>query len=637
MGQHGVLRWALRAIIMAVGAAQAAAQSTEEQKLTASDAAANDSFGASVSVSGDTAIVGAWQDDCAMGANCGAAYVYRFDGTSWVEQQKLTPFEQRAGDRFGQSVSVDGDTAVVGASGYFCDGLSGSCGAAYVFRFDGTSWVEQQILLADDTSLGDLFGLAVSLSGDTVLVGAIQKDAAYVFRFDGTSWVEEQKLTGSEGSSGDNFGWAVSVSGDSAVVGARWDDCAAGDNCGSVYVYRFNGTSWDEEQKLNPLNERASDWFGRTVSVDGDTAVVGARFTGCAVDPCPAAYVYRHNGTTWVEEAKLEASILDSLDLFATSVSVSGDTVLVGAPRADCAAGNNCGAAYVFWFDGTDWTEYKKLTASDGAESDLLGFAVAVNGETAVLGADEDDCAAGEDCGAAYVFAAGRVGPCCLGAGVCEMLTSDDCAAQGGTFHGVLNALNPDLTCAEAGDTDGIADLCDNCPDTDNVDQNDCNDDGEGDACEADEADQDDDRDGACNGIDPCPDDPHKSIPGDGPYQAPGECGCGCVDPDPDTDEDPKVCSCCSRPEGCVHDDHCPNDPGKVEAGICGCGVPDEGDEDGDGILNCVDQCRGVDDAVFAPECDGAIPTVSEWGLAVLALLLLVVGKVYFGRRAQAV
>ena len=226
------------------------------------------------------------------------------------------------------------------------------------------------------------------------------------------------------------------------------------------------------------------------------------------------------------------------------------------------------------------------------------------------------------------------VGPCCLGDDGCSMLPPDDCAAQGGTFLGLNDPLNPDLTCAETRDNDGVADLCDNCPNDDNAFQGDCDNDGEGDACEADRAEQDDDFDGVCNGVDGCPNDPSKSVPGDGFHQAPGICGCGCTDPCEDCDSDEWCNSCCSRPDNCG--DQCPNDPSKMGMGICGCGVPDEGDEDGDGFLDCVDQCRGVDDAIFAPQCSVAIPAVSEWGFVILALLLLVAGKVYFASKAQA-
>ena len=204
------------------------------------------------------------------------------------------------------------------------------------------------------------------------------------------------------------------------------------------------------------------------------------------------------------------------------------------------------------------------------------------------------------------------VGPCCLGVAGCEMLSADECANQGGSYQGNNDKLNP-ITCAETGDGDGIADLCDNCPNDNNIDQADCDSDSEGDACEANEADQDRDFDGECNGTDGCPDDGGKTEP--------LQCGCGNSEDDADGDG---TADC---------NDNCPNDPNKVDPGTCGCGTADEGDEDGDGVLDCVDQCRGVDDAIFAPECDGAIPAVSEWGLLILAMLLLVAAKIYFGRQ----
>ena len=219
------------------------------------------------------------------------------------------------------------------------------------------------------------------------------------------------------------------------------------------------------------------------------------------------------------------------------------------------------------------------------------------------------------------------VGPCCLGVGGCEMLTETACAEQGGRFIGVNDALNPNNTCIDTGDADGIADLCDNCPNADNPEQRDCNNDGEGDACEADETDQDRDLDGVCNDVDGCPDDPFKSEPGDGFHQAPGFCGCGCQDPDDDVDGVADCSRCCSRADNCFDADKCPNDPYKVDPGTCGCGVADMGDEDGDGVLDCLDQCRGADDAIFAPECAVAIPAMTEWGLVILALLMLTVAK----------
>ncbi len=385
-----------------------------QQKLTASaDASAEDKFGVTVSLSGNVAVVGALWDGCASGSSkCGSAYVFRFDGTCWIEEQKLIASDAAAFDMFGTSVSVSGDTVIVGARRDNC-AVGIYCGAAYVFRFNGTSWDQKQKLTASDAAAFDMFGTSVSVSGDTVIVGARRDDcaagvscgSAYVFRFNGAAWDQEQRLTASDAAAYDIFGNSVSVSGNTAVVGAKQDACAAGVSCGSAYVFRFNGTSWNQEQKLTASDVAAIDFFGVSVSVSGDTAIVGAFFDDCAAgENCGSAYVFRFNGTSWHEEQKLAASDAAEGDRFGYSVSVSGDTAAIGAASDDCAAGADCGSAYVFRFDGTSWVEERKLTAADAEPGDAFGWSISVSGETAVVGAFRNDCVAGFNCGSAYVF-----------------------------------------------------------------------------------------------------------------------------------------------------------------------------------------------------------------------------------------
>ncbi|MCH8034369.1 MAG: PKD domain-containing protein [Bacteroidetes bacterium] len=214
-----------------------------EIKLTASDAAAGDLFGFPVSISGDRVIVGAGEDDDA-GFNSGSAYIFSFDGTSWIEEAKLNASDAAAGDRFGFSVSLDGNRVIVGAGRD--DDAGFDSGSAYIFSFDGTSWSEEAKLIASDAAAGDLFGFSVSISGDRVIVCAVQDDdagsssgSAYVFRRNGTSWSEETKLIASDAAAGDQFGISVSISGDRVIVGAiRNDD--AGTSSGSAYVYGLN-------------------------------------------------------------------------------------------------------------------------------------------------------------------------------------------------------------------------------------------------------------------------------------------------------------------------------------------------------------------------------------------------------------
>ena len=256
-----------------------AATVTEDAKLLASDGAAWDEFGCSVSVSGDTAVVGAIYDDD-NGYNSGSAYVFVRSGSTWSEQAKLTASDGAADDYFGRSVSVSGDTAVVGALG---DDDNGSAsGSAYVYVRSGTSWTEQAKLTASDGAADDRFGLSVSVSGDTAVVGAFWDDdngsdsgSAYVFVRSSGVWTQRQKLTASDAAAGDSFGCSVSVSADTAVVGAFYDDDNGGDS-GSAYVFVRSGSTWTERAKLTGSDGAADDRFGGSVSVSGDTAVVGA-------------------------------------------------------------------------------------------------------------------------------------------------------------------------------------------------------------------------------------------------------------------------------------------------------------------------------------------------------------------------
>ncbi|MDD4308201.1 MAG: FG-GAP repeat protein, partial [Thermoplasmata archaeon] len=255
---------------------------TPVKKLTASDGAPNDLFGASVAVSGDTIVVGAYGDD----GGRGSAYVFtRNNGGAdyWGQVEKLTATDGAASDLFGASVAVSGDTILVGAYGD-----DGSQGSAYVFtRNSGGAdyWGQVKKLTAKDGTNNDLFGASVAISGDIIIVGAFGDDvvgsdqgSAYVFtRNNGSAenWGMIKKLTASDGGADDYFGASVSVSGDTVTVGAYGDDSGQG----SVYVFtRNNGGAdyWGQVKKLNAADGAADDWFGASVSVSGDTIVVGS-------------------------------------------------------------------------------------------------------------------------------------------------------------------------------------------------------------------------------------------------------------------------------------------------------------------------------------------------------------------------
>lgn len=202
-------------------------------KLLPTDGAADDLFGRSVSVSGNVALVGSRSDDD-NGDFSGSAYVFRFNGSTWVQEAKLTASDGVEGDGFGLSVSVSGELALIGAS--FVDDNGLNSGAAYVFRYDGGSWIEEQKLLASDGLNIDMFGDSVSLSGNTAVVGAHNRGRAYVFRYDGNTWVEEFKLSSPDCPATDEFGASVSIFGDTILVGANGDD-ENGFHSGAAFLF----------------------------------------------------------------------------------------------------------------------------------------------------------------------------------------------------------------------------------------------------------------------------------------------------------------------------------------------------------------------------------------------------------------
>ncbi len=197
---------------------------TEDAKLLPADGTVGDTFGSAVSIDGNVAIVGAQNDDDA-GPSSGSAYIFRYNGTAWSQEAKLTAFDGDASDAFGRSVSIHGDVAVVGSPGDD-DGGFGS-GSAYVFRFDGTFWNLDAKLTAADAAAGDGLGTSVFCDGGVVLSGAPGDNGAagsmYVFRFDGTTWAQEAKLTAIDAAAGDTLGFSVSIYGDAAIGGISWE------------------------------------------------------------------------------------------------------------------------------------------------------------------------------------------------------------------------------------------------------------------------------------------------------------------------------------------------------------------------------------------------------------------------------
>ncbi len=383
--------------LMFLAQAGSDAKSLQKAKLVAADGEINDHFGLAVAIDGEYAVVGSACDDD-LGTDSGSAYVFRCDGTNWVQQQKLLASDGVGGDWFGGAVDIDGDYIIVGAR--YGDGKAIDAGTAYVYRRNGTGWIQQAELTAEDTFSGACFGISVSIDGNKALVGAFcdsDGGSAYIFRRDGTRWSQEKKLLAFDTAPGDAFGRSVSIEGDKAIVGAD-----SYDDQGTAYIFKWDVNDWVEEQKLTAPDGEDYDWFGRSVSMSGGKVIVGSYWDDDGGIDSGSAYIFRWDDPNWVLEQKLTAKDGAAKDWFGYSASLHGDYAIVGA-SSDDDKGTDSGSAYIFRWDGTGWVQQRKLTASDGKAYAWFGRSVFMNGDKVIVGAVLDDDKA-SNAGSAYIF-----------------------------------------------------------------------------------------------------------------------------------------------------------------------------------------------------------------------------------------
>ena len=445
--------------------------------LKASNASEQDELSV-VAISGNTIVAGTGKEESLQttitngsgasdddtGTSVGAAYVFNRSDSIWNQQAYLKAPNAESNDNFGSAVAISVDTIVVGAqlesssqtaitngSGASADNSASGSGAAYIFVRNGTDWSSQAYLKAPNAEAGDKFGAVVAISGDTIVVGASAEESAqtsitngsgasgdnsatesgavYVFVRSGTTWSQQAYLKAPNAEASDRFGGTVAISGDTIVVGASDEESAqttitngnsaSGDNsaasAGAVYVFVRSGTTWSQQAYLKAPNAEASDRFGSTVAISDDTIVVGAlnessaqttitNGSGASDDNSSAnagaAYVFVRSGTTWSQQAYLKPSNIEAGDLFGALVSISGDTIVAGAPAEasnqvsitngsgassdNSAAGS--GAAYVFVRNGTTWTQRAYLKAPNAEVMDTYGFC-AISGDTIAVSA----------------------------------------------------------------------------------------------------------------------------------------------------------------------------------------------------------------------------------------------------------
>ncbi len=384
---------------------------SETKKLTASDAASSDLFGNSVSLSGDRVLIGAYGNDDG-GSSSGSAYIFDYDGNNWTETVKLVALDDDSGDSFGTSVALLGDRAVIAATEDSIPAITSSSGAVYVFDFNGGTWQETIKLTASDETSYKRFGNSVSLSATRLVIGAkgdrinsnSRTGSAYIFDYNGSNWVETEKIIAADGARDDAFGTSVAHSGDRSLFGAIEDD-DNGTNSGSSYVFDFDGISWLQTNKLTAPDSSAGDQYGTSVSLYNDLALVGSPFDDDLGSGSGSAYLYQFLAGNWSLVTKFSGSDTSASHQFGRSVSIYNSRIMIGATSARNSSNVSSGAVYVFDFDGSNWVETTKLSASDGDFGDRFGVSISLESDRVIIGAESDDINSSfRDSGAAYVF-----------------------------------------------------------------------------------------------------------------------------------------------------------------------------------------------------------------------------------------
>lgn len=380
-----------------------------EQKVTASDGTPEAWFGSSVAISGDLALVGAFNSAVDGHPGQGAVYAFRKVGGSWQPAQKLVAGDGAASDQFGRAIALRGNMAIITAPLATIDGDIWR-GAAYVFVRVGNTWVQRQKLVDANGGPFETFGTCVAFDAAHALIGSggasqggeyIDR-AVHVFRHRAASkthlWTQHQKIpTAIPEDPTSSFGASVAIEGKMALIGAR----AATFGQGMVYVYAESAGVWSAVDKLAANDAARRDNFGVSLDIEGKFAFIGA--PGATINgnvSQGAVYVFEYGATGWQQTQKIIDPAGTAICLFGASVNVSFGRVLVGGYATQAYRG----AAHLFNRIAGQWTKETTLTASDAAQGNVFGYFTALDAKTALVGAYTATVNGNPKQGAAYFY-----------------------------------------------------------------------------------------------------------------------------------------------------------------------------------------------------------------------------------------
>jgi hypothetical protein len=376
-----------------------------DQKLMASDGMDDDTFGNSVCVSGDGVIIGAEGDDTFQGS----AYIYRRGANGWVFEDKIDAGvgDRDAEDSFGHSVSISGDYAIVGA--YLDDEFGASAGAAYIFKRSGGTWsLLKKLTSQNGTKDGDRFGISVAISGEYAVVGSSRDDelgtdtgAAFIYYKGADTWNHVLTLYAGDPHSFDELGYSVDIDGGRIIVGAHKhdDDHGVDPNTdeGAAYIYIGSGTSWPEEDMITFADLADLSRLGTSVAIYNEFALAGAPYMDNLVG------LFKDRPGNW-EGTKLVPGDVIFSDNLGYSIDIADTYLVLGARQKD----SNKGAVYIYIFDGKVWSQHRSFIPNDGNNDDKFGQAVSISDKYIAVGAYYHDVDYGVDTtsneGAVYIY-----------------------------------------------------------------------------------------------------------------------------------------------------------------------------------------------------------------------------------------
>lgn len=349
-------------------------------------------FGLSVAISGDTLVVGGQQYYPGMLAgvpacppwclpDVGSAYVFVRSNGTWTPQQILVASDGSPWDRFGAAVAISGERIVIGAP---------NKPAAYIFERNGGVWTQQYKLQAPSGTAADGFGSSVAIIRDAIVVGApwadhrglVDAGSAYVFENSGVVWIPQELLNQPPGA-GDGFGSSVAIGPDKVVVGAPGDD-----GHGTVAVFARSGGVWSWQHTLVAIDAAAGDGFGNSVALSGTTVAVGAPGDDDESNSdTGSAHLFTGRNGVWSQRQKLVNPGAASHDKFGLWVALSGTRLVVGIPYDALPGLPRHGTAVVYESSGGNWNLHQWFRLATGTPSPVFAGSVAISDQTVVVGA----------------------------------------------------------------------------------------------------------------------------------------------------------------------------------------------------------------------------------------------------------